>query len=98
MSMTPAAGTQPSSGQATTALILGIVSILCCQILGPVAWYLGHSELARIKAGQSSMAGEGTAKAGMILGIIGSVLCLLWILWILFFGGLALLGAMAQHR
>jgi hypothetical protein len=30
-----------ASGKATTALILGILGILCCSIVAPVAWVLG---------------------------------------------------------
>ena len=94
MTTTPVGSSQSSSGQATTALVLGIVGILCCQILGPVAWYLGYQEGQKIRAGQSPAAGEGFAKAGMILGIIGSALLVLTILWFVFAGGIAILGAM----
>src|SRR5512132_1282143 len=72
----------PQKSNATTALILGIVSVLCCQILGPVAWYLGNKELQAIRAGAAPITGEGSAKAGMILGIIGTILFALSILWI----------------
>jgi hypothetical protein len=33
--------------------------------------------------------------AGMMLGIIGSVLMLLTLLWVVFFGGMAMLSAIA---
>jgi len=81
-----------SKSNATTALILGIVSVVCCQILGPVAWYLGNKELQAIRAGAAPVTGEGSAKAGMILGIIGTILFALSIVWILLWGGLAVLG------
>lgn len=83
-----------SSNRATTALVLGIVSVVCCQLLGPVAWYLGNEELKAVKTGLSPASAEGMAKAGMILGIIGSILLILWILWVVFFGGMAIIGAL----
>jgi hypothetical protein len=92
--------TQPTptaSSQATTALILGIVSIVCCQLLGPVAWFLGNQELKAIREGRSPAAGEGLAKAGWILGIISSIILAFSLLWVLFFGGMAFIQAM-MHR
>ena len=80
-----------SSSQATTSLVLGILGILCCGILAPIAWYLGSAELKKIRAGQSPATAEGTAKAGMILGIIGTVLLVLAIIWAFFMGGMAVL-------
>ena len=88
----------PSAGkQATTALVLGILGIVCCQILAPVAWFIGGQELKAIREGRSPVAGEGLAKAGWILGIIGTILLGLTLLWILVGGGMAILQAMA-HR
>jgi hypothetical protein len=86
----------PRSGQATTILILGIISILCCQILGPIAWYMGRQELGRIRAGLIALEDEGTTKAGMILGIISTILLGLVIIWVIFFGGLAILSAVME--
>ncbi|HID07981.1 MAG TPA: hypothetical protein EYP10_12640 [Armatimonadetes bacterium] len=65
---------EKASSQATTALVLGIIGLVCCQLLAPVAWYIGAQELKAIEAGTSPRAGEGVAKAGWILGIIGTVL------------------------
>jgi hypothetical protein len=79
--------------RATTALVLGIISVVCCQFLAPIAWYIGNQELKNIRAGYVSTEYEGTAKAGMILGIIGTILLGLGLLWIIFFGGLAMVGA-----
>lgn len=87
----------PRSSQATTILVIGIISIICCQIAGPIAWYLGRQELNRIRAGMLSSQDEGTAKAGMILGIISSVLLLLGLVWVIFLGGLAFLGVLFEH-
>lgn len=86
----------PRSQRATTALVLGILGFVCCQLIAPVAWYLGNQELREIRAGRVSPRDEGTAKAGMILGIIGTVFLVLAMFWILFFGGLAFLGALSE--
>lgn len=60
--------------QATLSLVLGILSIVVCQILGPFAWSIGSSEIKAIDAGRRDPANQGMAQAGKILGIIGTVL------------------------
>lgn len=82
---------QSASTQAIAALTLGILSVVppCCAIvLGPIAWYLGHQEIKAIQEGRSPAAGEGLAKAGMLLGILGLVISILVILWVFFMGGM----------
>lgn len=83
-----------TSSRATTALVLGILGFVCCQLCAPFAWYIGNQEVKAIKAGASPASNQGFAMAGMILGIIGSLLLVFWILWIVFFGGLAVMGAL----
>lgn len=85
----------PRSTRATTILVVGILGVVCCQLCGPVAWYMGRDELAKIQAGLVSTLDEGTAKAGMILGIVATILLGLGLLWMVFFGGLAFLSALA---
>ena len=92
---TTAAPDKPSS-QAVTALVLGILSFVCCQILGPVAWYLGNQEQRSIREGRSSAAGQGFATAGMILGIIGTVLLVFSLIWIFALGGMAIVGGILE--
>ena len=82
-----------AKGNSTLILVLGIVGLLCCNLLGPVVWYMGKKELQGIAEGRIGAANEGTAKAGMILGIIGTCFLVFGILWIFFFGGMAILGA-----
>ena len=84
-----------ASSKATTALILGIVGLVCCPLCGPFAWYMGNQEGKAIKAGQSSPAGQGLATAGMILGILGTAYLVFVLLWVVFFGGLAMLSALS---
>ncbi len=70
------------SSNATTALIVAIVSwLVCCCIPSPVALYLGKKELAAIDQGLVDPAERGKAKAAYIIGIIGTVLLVLGILF-----------------
>jgi uncharacterized membrane protein YjgN (DUF898 family) len=87
---------QSASTQAIMALILGILGIVCCGLLAPIAWFIGSQEGKAIREGRAPVAGEGLAKAGMILGIIGSILLILTVLWIFFMGGMAILQGMAN--
>jgi uncharacterized membrane protein YjgN (DUF898 family) len=70
----------PESSQATTALVLGILGIVVCGILAPFAWSIGNTEIRAIDAGRRDPANRGTASAGRILGIIGTVLLILGVL------------------
>jgi hypothetical protein len=88
---------QKASSQAVTALVLGIVGIVCCSFCAPVAWYMGGQEIKAIQEGRSPAAGEGMAKAGQILGIIGSILLVLGILWFVFWGGWAVMQGLANR-
>jgi len=88
---------QSSSTQAVTALVLGILGVVCCGLLAPIAWYMGTQEQKAIREGRSPAAGDGLAKAAVILGIIGSILLVLSILWVFFMGGMAILQGMANH-
>lgn len=67
-------GAYPEASQATTVLVLGILGIVICSFLGPFAWSMGTKELAAIDAGRRPPENRGTANAGRILGIIGTVL------------------------
>lgn len=74
------------------ALVLGIVSILCCGIgvlAGIPAVILGRKSKEAAAQGQAN---NGTlGNVGMILGWIGIVLGVLYLLWLFAFGGLAML-------
>jgi hypothetical protein len=73
----------PEASQATTVLVLGIIAIVLCQFLGPVAWVMGNNELAAIDAGRRAPENRGTANAGRILGIISTVLLAIGVLLII---------------
>lgn len=76
-------GSYPEASQATTVLVLGIIAIVLCQFLGPVAWVMGNNELAAIDAGRRAPENRGTANAGRILGIISTVLLAIGIVLII---------------
>ena len=71
-------------------LTLGVLAVLCCQLLGPVAWAMGSADLREIREGRMDPEGTGTTQAGMILGIIGTVLIAMQFLAFLF--GLVFMG------
>lgn len=89
----------PEQSQATTALVLGILSIVVCQLLGPFAWQMGVKELQAIDAGRRPPENRSNANAGKILGIIGTVLLalgLLAIIAVFAIGGLAIFAGAAN--
>lgn len=45
-------------------------------ICGPIAWIMGNSDLARIRAGEMDPGGEGMVQAGRILGMVGTIVIL----------------------
>lgn len=67
----------PEASQSTLVLVLGILGLVVCQVLSPIAWYLGSRELTAIDTGRRDPTGRSVANAGRILGIIGSVLLVL---------------------
>jgi len=70
-------------------LVLGILSLVVCSLLGPIAWSMGKSELERIRTGVVAPDNYGITNAGYICGIIGTALfglTLLWFLVVLGFG------------
>jgi TRAP-type C4-dicarboxylate transport system permease small subunit len=89
----PGAAPQQSS-KATMAVVLGVLGIVCCGFLAPGAWYLASEEIKAIDAGRIAESNRGMAQVAKILGIIGTILLGLALLWVLFFGGMAVLGAL----
>ena len=66
---------QTGSTRAVVTLILGILSLVCAGFLtGIPAIIIGHMELKAIKQGEAPKEGEGVAKVGFILGIVGTAL------------------------
>ena len=91
------AAAKSDNKRALWSLILGIVGVICCQLAAPFAWWMGRAEVKAIDAGLGSAENRGLALAGMILGIVGTVLLVLSLIWILFFGGMAVISGMQQN-
>jgi len=58
----------------TTILVLGILSLVLCGLLGPVAWAMGNEEMRRINGGQVDPMTRGNVTAGRICGMVATVL------------------------
>ena len=65
--------------QGTTILVLGILSLVVCGLLGPVAWTMGSKALTEIDRNPAAYTNRGSVSAGRILGIISSVLLIVGI-------------------
>ncbi|MCB0924143.1 MAG: DUF4190 domain-containing protein [Mycobacterium sp.] len=77
----------PAHPQATTALVLGILGLVCCGLAAPFALFIGRKSMQEIDASGGQYAGRGQAQAGFILGIVGTALWVLAaILWLVGFG------------
>jgi hypothetical protein len=78
-------GRRPHRG--VVILILAILPLVtCCPIFGPMAWAMGHTDLREMRMGLMDASGMGLTQAGMVLGIIETVLALLG-LGLMFLGG-----------
>ena len=82
----------PNHPQATTSMVLGIIGLvgilLVCGLtlfLSPFAWALGRNALKEIEASQGRLGGHSQARAGMIMGIIGTILLVLAIIGVILF-------------
>jgi Domain of unknown function (DUF4190) len=91
--VSPAATSRPTNTLAVISLIAGIVSWLLLPFVGGLAAIIcGHMARGEIRRSNGTMEGDGLAVAGLVLGWINVVLCVLTVAAIvLFFGGLAVL-------
>jgi hypothetical protein len=72
----------PDHPRATTSLVIGILGVVLCQIIAPIAWSMGKKTLDEIDASQGRLGGRGAAQAGYVLGIVGTVVLALVVLMI----------------
>lgn len=85
--------------QSTMAMILGLVSLVGGMICGlpllaaPFAWVVGGRAVKEIRASRGQLGGEGMARAGQVMGIVGTVLLVLVIIGIVLLIGLAVAGS-----
>jgi putative exporter of polyketide antibiotics len=70
----PAASAYPEQSQATTALVLSILGLLCCGILGVVGLVLANNEKQGIAAGRRDPVNQGMAQAAFVIGIVAIAL------------------------
>jgi hypothetical protein len=81
----------PDLPKATSALVFGIVAVagaFFCVVpilVSPVAWILGAQARKEIRSAPQQWGGEGRATAGMVLGIVGTVLLALGLIAIALF-------------
>jgi hypothetical protein len=72
-----------NDGLAIASLIVGIVGVVCffiCLgvILGPTAAIMGFVSRQRIASSGGMLGGGGMAMAGLILGVVGFVVSVIW--------------------
>lgn len=67
--------------RAVTILVLGILGLVCCGVLGIVAWVMGNTALREIDASGGRIGGRGMVQAGRICGIVATALMILGILF-----------------
>lgn len=60
--------------QGTTILVLGILSLVICQLLGPFAWSMGSKALKEIDLNPGRYSNRGNVVAGKICGMISTIL------------------------
>ena len=83
-------GRAPTDGRAITSLVASIFGIflglpfgLPGLALGPLAYFLGRSAIARIDGEAGTSSGRGLAVAGSVLGVvataIGAVVTMVWL-------------------
>ena len=62
--------------QGTTILVLGILGIVVCAVLAPVAWVMGNNALREIDAQPGRYSNRGIVQAGRLCGTIYSLFLL----------------------
>lgn len=73
---------QKTNQKAVWALVLGILSIICCGIFAGIpAIVLGN--MAKNEVATTGQPGRGLAQAGFVLGIISIVVTILWFVLVL---------------
>jgi uncharacterized membrane protein YjgN (DUF898 family) len=70
---TPYTGYVPDHPEAVTVLVLGILGLVVCGLCAPIAWVKGNRVVAEIDASHGQLGGRGTANAGRICGMVGTI-------------------------
>lgn len=66
-----------SHGEGTTILVLGIVSVVFCPLVGPLAWSMGNKAMADVRFSGYVFRNAGFIRAGRLLGAVASIAMLL---------------------
>jgi uncharacterized membrane protein YjgN (DUF898 family) len=69
----PYGGYVPDHPEAVTVLVLGILGLVVCGLCAPIAWVKGNRVVAEIDASHGQLGGRGTANAGRICGMVGTL-------------------------
>jgi hypothetical protein len=81
MTQVPGAGGSVRPHRGVVVLVMGILSLFCCGVIfGPIAYFMGTSDVRAMDAGAMDPSGRGLTQAGRIIGLIGAVLALVLIL------------------
>ena len=91
-------GQQVDHPQGTVILVLGILGLVFCQILGPVAWVMGNTALREIDANPAAYSNRSNVAVGRMLGIIASVLIILGLIAIVAIFAITFLGSSASSK
>ena len=89
---------QQDHPKAMTSLILGILGLVVCGFVAPFAWRIGKRTVDEIDASGGQWGGRSTAKAGYILGLIGTILLILGVLTFVILLVVGGLGVMTQSQ
>ncbi len=90
----PPPATLPLHPRSTAALTLGILSVVGLAVVAPLAWYYGIATMRAIDREPGRWQGRGQAHAGLIMGVIGTVMLALGTaLLLLIVAGIAVINA-----
>ncbi len=70
----------PQHPQTTLILVLGICSLVLCQVVGPFAWVMGNKAIREIDASPGRYSGRDTVNIGRILGAVATALLVIGLL------------------
>jgi hypothetical protein len=85
---------QLERGSGGLALVLGLIGLFAFPPVAPAAWILGRQEVRGVDAGRRHPRGRALGQAGLVLGVVGTVLLGFWMLM----GGFVLLLLAAAAR
>lgn len=76
-------------------LVLGLLSLVICQLLGPVALIMGNKALKEVDQSPVPVTNRGSIQAGRICGLIATLLMILVVVLIF---AVAVLGESTSER